>query len=364
MGSTSFGVDPPPDGGYPNETTAEGGDALLSLTTGIGNTAVGFEALYTNTTGSLNAALGGNALHNNTTGGANVAIGQSALLGNTTASYNVGIGLNALVANTTGGGNVAVGYTALQAHTNGFDNVAIGYGAMSLGTTGDSNVAVGKSAMAFSTGIQNTALGDSALNMATGDFNVAVGRAAGVNLAGNENIVIGHYAGQNLTNCSNNIEIGNQGRPNDANIIRLGDAAVHTRTFIAGISGTTISNGAPVMINNKGQLGTLTSSARWKDSIQPMVKSSEAILSLKPVTFRYKRELDPEAIPQFGLVAEDVAKVDPDLVAKDDEGKPYTVRYEAVNAMLLNEFLKEHKKVEELEKQVQQMAARLDAKGL
>jgi hypothetical protein len=193
------------------------------------------------------------------------------------------------VANITGGGNVAIGYTALQAHTNGFDNVAIGFGAMSLGTTGDSNTAVGHSAMAFATGIQNTGLGDSAMNSAAGNFNVAVGRAAGVSLAGDKNIVIGHYAGQNLTSGSNNIEIGNQGVARDKNVIRLGDPTVQRKTFIAGISTSPVAGGVAVMITNQGQLGVATSSARYKENIQPMDKSSEAILSLKPVTFRYKK---------------------------------------------------------------------------
>src|SRR5207249_10545654 len=159
--------------------------------------------------------------------------------------------------------------------------------------------------------------------------------------------MIGQYGGQNVTTGSNNIEIGNQGAPHDANIIRLGDPATQRKTFIAGISRTAVAGGVAVMITNQGQLGVATSAARYKENIQPMAKSSEAILSLKPVTFRYKKELDPEAIPQFGLVAEDVAKVDPDLVARDDQGKPYTVRYDAVNAMLLNEFLKEHRTVQE-----------------
>ena len=348
--STAFAVDPPPGGGYPNQNTAEGQDALFDLTTGADDTAVGFQTLYNNTTGTANTAVGNLAMSDNTTGFSNTAVGNQALLGNTTGTYNVAMGENAMVANTTGGGNVAIGYTALQAHTNGFDNVAIGFGAMSLGTTGSYNTAVGNVAMSFATGIENTALGDSAMNSATGNFNVAVGRAAGLSLAGDENIVIGHYAGQNLTTGSNNIEIGNQGVARDTNVIRLGDPTTQRKTFIAGISRTAVVGGVAVMVTNQGQLGVATSSARYKENIQPMDKSSEAVLSLKPVTFRYKKELDPEAIPQFGLVAEDVAKVNSDLVARDDQGKPYTVRYDAVNTMLLNEFLKEHRTVQELQR--------------
>jgi hypothetical protein len=172
---------------------------------------------------------------------------------------------------------------------------------------------------------------------------------------------LGVGAGENLTTEDNNIDIGNLGVAGDANTIRIGEPTAvtdpafgetlpaHTATFIAGIYGTTASGGTAVYINSSGQLGTLTSSARFKQDIHSMDKASEAILALQPVTFHYKRELDPKGIRQFGLVAEQVEKVNPDLVARDAEGKAYSVRYEAVNAMLLNEFLKEHKKVEQLE---------------
>ncbi len=271
-----------------------------------------------------------------------------------------------MVANTTGTNNVAIGEEALQARTNGGANVAVGPGALALGTSGNYNTAIGSTAMAFSNGNDNVAVGDGALNAANGNENIGIGQQAGLNCAGNNNIAIGQYAGQsvttgannillglsaghNVTTGSNNIEIATQGTKNENGFIRIGDTATQTKTFIAGISGATISGGAAVMVNGKGQLGVATSSARYKDNIQPMAKSSESVLSLKPMTFRYKKELDPEAIPQFGLVAEEVAKVDPALVARDEEGKPYTVRYDAVNAMLLNEFLKEHRKVEEQE---------------
>jgi len=158
---------------------------------------------------------------------------------------------------------------------------------------------------------------------------------------------LGVYAGSTLTTGSNNIEIGNVGVAAEANTIRLGTVGIQQATFIAGISGQTVVGGVGVIIDTNGHLGTVVSSGRYKEAIQPMDKASEAILGLEPVTFRYKHELDPDGIPQFGLVAEQVQKVDPDLVARDDHGKPYTVRYEAVNAMLLNEFLKEHRKVEE-----------------
>ncbi len=160
---------------------------------------------------------------------------------------------------------------------------------------------------------------------------------------------MGIQAGLNLTTGDNNIDIGNPGIAAEANTIRIGDPAVQSATFVAGISGATVAGGIPVIIDASGHLGTVVSSQRFKDEIKPMDKASEAILALRPVTFRYKHELDPIGIPQFGLVAEEVEKVNPDLVVRDANGKVYSVRYEAVNAMLLNEFLKEHKKVEEQE---------------
>ena len=371
LADKALALDPPPGGGYPNQITALGDNAMFDTSTqGLEDTALGFEAMYSNTTGADDTAIGASALHENASGGGNVAAGTNALYNNTTAMNNVGIGINALVANTTGNGNVAVGATALQAHTVSIANTGVGYGVMSIGSTGNNNTAVGNVAMAFSTGSANTALGNGAMNMGTSNNNVAIGYDAGLNLAGDSNIVIGYLAGQNLTTGANNIEIGNQGSNRDANTIRLGDTSVQKKAFIAGIGGATVS-GVAVMVTNKGQLGVATSSARYKDNIQPMAKSSEAVLSLKPVTFHYKKDLDPDSIPQFGLVAEDVAKVDADLVAKDDKGEPYTVRYEAVNAMLLNEFLKEHKKVEEqaseiaeLKSALKDVTARLDARGL
>ena len=158
---------------------------------------------------------------------------------------------------------------------------------------------------------------------------------------------MGFRSAVNLLNDSNNIDIGNAGVAGDAGVIRIGMVNIQTATFLAGVRGVAIAGGMPVGVSASGQLGVRSSSARFKEAIKPMDKASEAIFSLQPVTFRYKKALDPEALPQFGLVAEQVAKVDPDLVARDAAGKPYTVRYEEVNAMLLNEFLKEHRKVEE-----------------
>jgi hypothetical protein len=278
--------------------------------------------------------LGDDALISNT-GTDNVAVGNTALSNNTTGVNNTATGDDALTANITGFNNTGIGWHALDSNTIGVKNTGIGCDGLSGNTTGSNNTAVGTRAL-----VKNTA----------GNSNVAMGIQAGENInGGSNNVVLGSNAGRNLTNGSNNIDIGNPGFGGESNTIRIGQVGANTATFIAGISGTAVGGGVTVMINSNGQLGTMVSSERFKDAIEPMDKASESILALKPVTFRYKQELDPHAIPQFGLVAEQVEKVNPDLVARDEQGKPYTVRYEAVNAMLLNEFLKEHRKVEKLE---------------
>jgi hypothetical protein len=239
---------------------------------------------------------------------------------------NTVLGDNALISNTIGANNTAIGVVALYENTIGSDNTATGFDALAFNTTGSENTATGMLAL------------DS-------------------NTTGNNNIAVGYQAGLKLTTGSNNIDIGNRGVAGESNTIRIGRVVDQSATFMAGISGATVPTGVAVIVDSSGHLGTTTSSARFKDSIKPMDKASEAILALKPVTFRYKKELDPSGIPQFGLVAEEVEKVNPDLVARDDQGKPYTVRYDAVNAMLLNEFLKEHRKVEKLEDTVASLVA-------
>jgi hypothetical protein len=273
-----------------------------------GNTVLGNDALLNNS-GSENTATGDGALHDNTTGYVNTAVGNAALYFNRSGYSNVAVGDGALNQNTSGTNNTAVGLDAL-ARNNGGYNVAVGYGALSEVRSGSGNVALGS---------------------------LAGGAFGGIG--------------------DNNIEIGSNvyGVAGESNTIRIGNGQNAT-TFIAGIRGATVPTGVPVIVDGSGHLGTTTSSARYKDNVQPMDKASEAILSLKPVTFRYKKELDPDGIPQFGLVAEQVETVNPDLVARDEHGKAYTVRYEAVNAMLLNEFLKEHRKVEKLEATVEGLA--------
>jgi hypothetical protein len=263
----------------------------------------------------------------------NTVQGDDALISLTTGASNTGMGFNALFSNTTGNNNTAIGFDALFSNTTGFNNTAIGWQALFSNTTSFGNTAIGLDALfSNTTGFNNTAIGFHALNF---------------NTTGSSNIALGFNAGTNLTTGSNNIDVGNNGVAGESRTIRIGTRQTHRTTFIAGISGATVPTGVAVIVDANGHLGTTTSSARYKDTIKPMDKASEVILALKPVTFRYKQELDPEGIPHFGLVAEDVEKVNPDLVARDEQGKPYTVRYEAVNAMLLNEFLKSHKTVKE-----------------
>jgi hypothetical protein len=314
-----------------------GDDALLNNTTGTANTAIGFNALYSDTTGSDNTATGLGTLYANTTGYGNTATGFDALASNTTASYNTATGYFALVSNTTGYDNTATGYNTLYSNATGYNNTATGVAALYGNTTGYNNTANGTGALKLNTtGNSNTASGNNSLsNNTTGGSNIALGDSAGIN----------------LTTGKNNIYIGNAGSSSGESAkIRIGTTGTQRATFIAGISGVTVPAGVGVIVGTDGKLGTVVSSERFKDAIQPMDKASEAILALHPVTFRYKHELDPKGILQFGLVAEEVEKVNPDLVARDADGRPYTVRYEAVNAMLLNEFLKEHQKIEQQRK--------------
>ena len=369
-------VDPPPDGGYPNGNTAEGESALFSLTTGSGNTASGYQALFSNKGGDNNTANGAFALQINTIGNSNTATGEGTLFNNTTGNFNTATGVDALVSNGTGDNNTATGVGALRnnnasnntasgtnallSNTSGFNNAANGFNALSSNRIGTGNTANGAFALrSNTTASNNTANGQAALaNNTIGGSNTADGFGAlRSNTTGSSNIALGNLAGASLTTGSNNIDIGNRGVAGDTSRIRIGTNGTHTSTFIAGIRGAPVASGVPVVVSSNGQLGTVTSSERFKQNIKPMEKASEAIMALKPVTFRYKGEFDPERIPQFGLIAEQVEKVNPDLVVRDDDGKVMTVRYEAVNAMLLNEFLKEHKKVEEQDREVQEQKA-------
>ena len=328
--------------------TALGDDALLNNYTGGSNTAIGFNALYSNTIGHLNTATGFDALYSNLNGYSNTAIEVKALSCNTLGASNTAIGGVALNYNTTGFNNTATGDSALYLNETGSYNTANGADALYF-NSGSNNTATGADTLYSNTiGTRNTATGAGALyRNTTGIDNTAHGaNALYRNTTGNNNIAVGVSAGFDLTTGNNNIYIGNTGNNGEYNKIRIGTTGVQKATFIAGISGVTVPAGVGVIVGTDGKLGTVVSSERFKDAIKPM--DNEAILALKPVTFQYKKDLDPVGIPQFGLVAEQVEKVNPDLVACDKDGKPYSVRYEAVNGMLLNEFLKEHRTVQEL----------------
>jgi hypothetical protein len=387
-----------PDGCYPGFTTAEGCKALHSLTTGAGNTAVGWYSLYVDTTGSYNTGLGGgtlvlNSADSNTATGAaalllngsgtqncaygtdalvynghgvtganfNNGFGAFALFNNTSGFTNNAVGNHALFENINGAGNTAVGDLALQNNdmggptpTTGNLNTAVGAQALLANVSGDSNNAVGYSALENgSDSIQNNAMGVFALVNNNGAANVGIGDSAFLNsTTGSFNTIIGWQAGAGTAvDGSDDIYIGASAGPvsgTETGTIRIGDPGFISACYIGGIAGQTAASGSQVFITPLGKLGTLTSSARFKDDIKPMDKASESIFALNPVTFRYKKAIDANGTPQFGLVAEQVAKVNPDLVVPDPNGKPYTVRYEAVNAMLLNEFLKEHRTVQDL----------------
>ena len=318
---------PAPDGGYGppaygQGNTAEGQNALLSLTTGTDNTAVGWFSLKSLTTGQYNTAIGAGALFVNT-GDLNTATGAAALWSNTSGASNTANGFAALFSNTEGDFNTAIGDRALFSNTTGDSNTANGYQALYSNSTGFSNTAIGLQALARNT---------------TGSGNTALGSFAGASqTTGSGNVYIGHSVG--------------------------GAAGESDRTRIRNIGSTPIvAGGITVMIQGVSVtgdqiLGYNASSRRYKQDIKPMDNASERLLALKPVIFRAKG--DPTHLTHYGLIAEDVAKVNPDLAAYNADGQPETVRYDAVNAMLLNEFLKEHRKVQELEKQVERLTAGL-----
>jgi len=292
---------PPPDGGYPDENTAEGTNALFNVTTGSVNTASGYLALSNNTTGNSNTATGAVALEFNN-GEANTATGVAALKENTTGFENAATAADALFHNTTGHQNTATGTWAL------FNNI-------------------------------------------TGDGNTAEGFQALYHNIGSNNVGLGFNAGNNLTTGNGNVCIG-------AGV--LGNAGESNTTRIRNVY-TSVASARAVYVNSNNKVGTLLSSRRFKEEIKPMNKVSEAILALKPVTFRYKKDIEPNSGIMFGLIAEEVGEVDPDLVTRNEKGEAESVRYDAVNAMLLNEFLKAHHKIEEQEQTILQLKSGMDA---
>jgi len=342
--------------------TAIGNFALFSNRSGNNNTASGTQALFHNTSGYDNTAIGAGALFGNRSGHDNTATGKQALNGNTRGYFNVATGFWAMFSNTTGYENTANGVGALFSNTTGFDNVATGLQALNNSTTGFFNTASGNfSLFSLITGTQNTATGFGALvSNVSGNNNTAEGTSALFNSIGNNNIALGFEAGSDLVVGDNNIDIGNRGVSAESNTIRLGTKGTHTATYIAGVAEIPIV-GSQVVVNTNGELGITSSSARFKDAIKPMGDESNVLFRLKPVTFRYKDDIDPYGTPQFGLVAEEVEYIDPNLVARDSEGRVNTVRYDAVNAMLLNEFLKTHRKIQEQEATIAHLQEQVEA---
>ena len=292
--------------------TCYGSGALHSLTDGSGNTGIGYVALYLNTTGSHNSAFGANSLFYNTTGGGNSASGYMTLFSNTTGNYNTAAGSEALKSNKTGLQNVANGRSSLYANT-----------------TGQSNTADGAFAL-YS------------------------------NISGSKNIAVGAFAGY-YTSGSNNIVIGNNGVASESNTIRIGMSDVHTNTFLAGVHGVNVTGGAAVYVTSAGHLGTVASSRRYKEDIQPMGDTSERLMDLQPVTFHYKQADEAGNKPiQYGLIAEDVESVMPELVVRNADGSAETVAYHVLPSLLLNEYQKQHQKLQETEVKLSALEAELD----
>jgi len=417
-------VVPPPDGGYPGGNTAEGTNALFSQTTGEFNTAIGWQSLKAlntatfntavgagtlalntgddntatgaavllfNTSGNFNTANGAFALFNNTEGGNNTAIGFQALFSNINANHNTATGFQTLLSNTTGQQNTASGAKALLSNTEGNFNTANGDQTLHNNTTGSGNTATGAGALfSNTTGIENTAAGESALlNSTTGDRNIALGalallsnsegsfnvgagfNALAENTTGASNVALGANALSGNVVGSNNTAIGAIAGINstgDGNVYvgagMIGVAGESNHTYLRNVKDTSVSGGNSDTVTvdlTTGLLGHSSSSRRYKEDIKAMGNRSNAIYRLKPVTFRYKKEVDGTQSSSFGLIAEQVAEIIPDLVTRNSEGQPEGVHYEQVNAMLLNEFLKEHRKNEEQGATIARQQKQIDA---
>jgi hypothetical protein len=333
--------------------TATGLLALSQNIDGFANTATGAFALAANTTGGVNTATGAGALEQNTTGSANTAAGFNSLVHNTEGGSNTAIGVASLRDNTTGWQNTATGVGSLRSNTVGIDNAAHGVQALFANTTGVNNTAIGAFSMTSNeVGSENTAVGQSALHFGTGPFNTAIGASAlWSSTGGTNNIALGWHAGFHITDGGYNIAIGNGGDPADYNTIRIGNAN-HHRAFVAGINGVNVS-GVNVVIDANGQLGTVSSSARYKEDVNDMGAASERLLQLRPVTFQYKEAYASGETPQeYGLIAEEVAQVFPELVVFNEDDQPETVKYRLLSSLLLNELQKQSAELRSLSGQV------------
>jgi len=312
--------------------TAVGAFALV-YSYGLNNTAIGYDALQgvssaSTSTGSFNTAIGSGALQSFTTSNNNSAGGYYALQANTSGSYNTAFGAGALRNNQAVNGNSAFGYYALKSNTIGAYNVALGSGALQGNSRGNQNVASGNSALLNNfSGNNNTASGYEAL------FN---------NTTGSDNIALGYQAGLNVKTGNNTIEIGNKGTASDSKVIKIGIENLQSNTYIAGIYNvTSLTGGLAVFVDSTGHLGTASSSARFKTDIVPMGSNTEKLRQLRPVTFHYRA--DTQGTMRYGLIAEEVAKVYPELVVQDQNGRIDGVRYDELMPILLNEVQKQQK---------------------
>jgi trimeric autotransporter adhesin len=352
-------VVPAPDGGYPNFTTAEGTNALKNLTTGAANTGIGWYSLFSDLTTSFNTGVGAATLVFNTGGESNTAVGTAALFFNELGSSNTAVGVSALQSNTEGGINTATGFQALFRNTTGTFNTANGGNTLVFNTTGVNNTATGYGALEFnSEGGNNTAAGIFALqDNTTGGGNTAVGTAAlASNTTGADSTAVGNEAGSSIT-ASGNVCIGAgvSGEAGAINTTWIRNVNTLAQNFSAGV------NDYVTVRLSDGRLGhtAVVSSRRYKEDIKPLDKTSEALYALKPVSFRLKKEYDETRALSFGLIAEEVEKVDPALVYRNSKGQAESVRYEMVNAMVLNEFLKEHRNGEQQDRQIKEQGARI-----
>ena len=352
-----------PDPGCPGGSLAEGYLALASLSGGSYETGIGAYSLLSNTTGNFNTGVGAGALFSNTTASENTATGAGALFSNNIfgRSANTADGAFALFSNTTGAANTAVGERALFANADGAENVAVGAEALDQLITGNFNTVVGSSAGgSLTTGAGNVFIGDTSGNSFTsGDDNTCIGTFAasgGFGAIGSGNVFIGAMSGNNITSGDNNICIGNAvlGEMNTSDSTYIGNINTTAQPIVAGVDGVTVDL-------TTGKLGHGVSSRRFKEEIKSMDAASEAIYALKPVTFHYKKAIDPTQTLDFGLIAEDVAAVNPELAVRDREGRISNYRRDAVNAMLLNEFLKAHGKMEEQEKTIVELKSGMTA---
>lgn len=346
-GNTAGGTNALANNSTGSNNTAFGQQALTENSIGNNNTAVGRRALEKNTA-TGNTAIGVGTLQNNTSGVTNTALGVIALQANTLGMENTGIGAFALNANTTGSDNTAVGANALVLNTSGVNNTAHGGDALHDNTTGLGNVGLGfQAVLKNQDGNYNTATGREALyTNVSGSNNVATGYQSLWSSTGSNNVAIGAQAGKNATNGNNNIYISHQGFAGEGGTIRIGSGGIQTSTFIAGIRGATtgVTDGITVLIDSNGQLGTVSSSRRYKEDIVDMNEVSSRLLDLRPVTFRYKQPFNDGTKPlQYGLIAEEVAERFPDLVVFGQDGQAETIQYHKLTTLLLNELQKEHR---------------------